>query len=385
MHGDSEGQSAWLDSVLRIYVQTAHELELTSLPYSEKYLLERILIDLVLSWVDREYLKPEVDLAPSQRDSLRDTIWRVAEHFVTNVWLSYELEHGKVQTVSENGTVTVDYRNPRNADFKIQPRYPKLCWHHTRTHETPILYISFCGAQDSLIRYLKQEQLSAPYIKYVDLINILKSQASFCVQEQIYSNVRARTKWFSGKRNDTAENNEAELLLFTRTMAGPSLWLVAFFQGNRAFMFSRFLWGVWRVFPIVAATVCAALDYFAGAVFFALWFLRNVQSAPDPSLNRINKPLIIYNDFIRSLSKPDKRIEWYPRSVYEIQRIVDQLIDAGESMPVDVILLLNDLRGHECLLDSNLKYFDGAPFDGNTLRVAIDDKQAKAIHRSSDI
>ena len=341
MHRHSEGHCAWLDSVLEIYVQTAHKLELAALPYSEKYLLERILIDLVLSWIDRENLKPEVGLTHSQRDCLGDTLRRVAEHFMRNVWLAYELEHGKVQTMSENGTVTVDYRNPRNADFQIQPRYPKLCWQHTPTYETPILYMCFCGAQDSLVTYLGREQLSAPYIKYVDLINILKSQASFCAQEQIYKNVRARTKWFSGQRNETAENNEAELLLFTRTIAGPSLWLVALSQGNRAFMFSRFLWGVWRVFPIVAATVCAALDFLAGAVFFSLWFLRNVQSAPDPSLNRINKPLIIYNDFIRSLSMPDGRIEWYPRSVYEIQRIVDQLIDAGERMPMDVVLLLN--------------------------------------------
>lgn len=376
-----EPHVAWLESAVDAYACAARDLELESLPFFEKHLLERILIELVLSWTVREKLEAEADLTLVQRDCLIDTIRRVAEHFTRNVWLDYELERGKVQTVSENGIVTVDYRDPRNADFKIQPRYPRLCWQHTPTYETPILYMSFCGAQESLIGYLKREQLSAPYIKYVELINILKSQASFCVKEQIYSNVRAKTKWFSGKRNETAENDEAELLLFMRTIAGPSLWLAALLQGNRAFLFSRFLWGGWRAFPMIAATVCAALGSVAGTVFFGLWFLRNVQSPPDPSLDRINKPLIIYNDFIRSLSVPEKRIEWYPRSVYEIQRIVDQLIDVGESMPVEVVLLLNDLTGHEYLLDSNLEYFDGAPFDGKTLRLALDEKLAKEVNR----
>lgn len=264
----------------------------------------------------------------------------------------------------------IDYRQPGNADFKVQPRYPRLSSWPIPPYEIPILYACYCGAQgEGFAHYLKSQNLKTPYIQYVELLNLIKGCASFYVQKRVLSSVGEKTSWFSGKRNIQSEANLAEVALLSRIIKRPTLLPVAVMQGNWRLIFRSFLVGVWNVIPIFGATICASLDLTAGTIFFSLWFLGNLLASIYLKHHEVDEALVIYNNFMNNLYQPDGYQAWIPRSVFEIKRVVHQLLDAGEKLPLDAELLLEDLTGKE-LVTYHVKPI-GDPFNGETLRLSL--------------
>jgi hypothetical protein len=159
------------------------------LPLDERFLLERLLIDLVEAWVGPEGITPETDPYVRQTDDLRILLTKCAKYFMGNPYLESHLLTEQLRPLNrETKSLTdqwIDYRQPGNADFKVQPRYPRLSSWPIPPYEIPILYACYCGAQgEGFAHYLKSQNLKTPYIQYVELLNLIKGCASFYVQKK---------------------------------------------------------------------------------------------------------------------------------------------------------------------------------------------------------
>ena len=365
---DEPGNRLWFKSTVDTYLEVAKALELESLPLHERFLLERLLIDLVEAWVDREGLTPEADPFVRQTDDLRKLLTRCAKYFMGNPYLESHLLTEQLRPLNREKKPlkdqTIDYRQPGNADFKVQPRYPRLSSWPIPSYEIPILYACYCGAQERDWLYLKSQNLKTPYIQYVELLNLIKGCASFYVQKRVLSSVGEKTSWFSGKRNIQREANLAEVAFLSRIIKRPALLAVAVMQGNWRLIFRIFAGGLWSVIPMFVAAVCAGLDLTAGTIFFSLWFLGNLLTKIYMRDDELDETLVIYNNFMKNLYQPDGHQAWIPRSVFEIKRVVHQLLDAGEKLPLDAELLLEDLTGKE-LINYHVEPI-GDPFNGET-------------------
>ena len=117
------------------------------------------------------------------------------------------------------------------------------------------------------------------------------------------------------------------------------------------------------------AAICASLDLTGGTVFFSLWFLRNLLTRIYLRHDELDETLVIYDNFMKNLYQPDGYQAWIPRSVFEIERVVHQLLDAGEKLPLDAALLLGDLTDKE-FVSYHVEHI-GDPFDGETLRLSL--------------
>lgn len=368
---NSPQNRTWFYYVVNDYVEVTKALNLSSLPWSEGRLLEVLLIDLVESWIDREGIGPETEPYAHQTDDLRRLIIRCAKYFMGNPYLESHLVSLKQSPWKAHDEWSVDFRGTGTADFTVQPRFPRLRWFAIPRNQVPILYECFCGAQsEGFIHFLRSERLEAPYIKYLELLNLLKAKASFSARKLVLNNVDEQTKLLSRKRNVEREQMFAEVTLFSQVIERPSLIFFAISKGYWSYLFFRFRRVAWRLVPLFAASLCASLDFLGGAVLFGLWFLRQALVHRDAELNRLDRTLIIYNDYMNNLYQRGESPSFMPRSPFELKRIVEQLVDAGEALPLDVELLLRDLEGTQ--LSENFHYEDiGSPFDGEALRLSL--------------
>lgn len=371
---DEPGNRLWFKHIVDTYVEAANALSLKSLPIDEQLLLERLLIDLVEAWVDREGIMPESDPFVHQTDDLGGLLKRCAKYFMANPYLDSHLLMEQLapykRETNPSRDQCIDYRQPGNADFKVQPRYPRLSSWPIPPSEMPILYACYCGAQgEGLAHYLKSQNLKTPYIQYVELLNLIKGCASFYVQKRVLNFVGEKTGWFSGKRNIQREANLAEVALINRIIKRPALLPLAVMRGNWRLIFRNFIGGLWSVIPMFVAAICASLDLTGGTVFFSLWFLGNLLTRIYLRQHELDEALVIYNNFMNNLYQPNGYQAWIPRSVFEIKRVVHQLLDAGEKLPNDAELLLGDLTDEE-FVTYHVEHI-GDPFDGETLRLSL--------------